>query len=112
MLILKNANLALAFLLELCALAALGYWGFTQNTGWLLKIILGIGTPVIAAFVWGFFVAPKATYVLPAFYKELLALAIFAIAALALYAAGRSGWALWFVILVITNRVLMVVWEQ
>ncbi|MFD0620443.1 YrdB family protein [Paenibacillus sp. GCM10027629] len=112
MLILKNASLALAFLLELCAFAALGYWGFTRNTGWLVKIILGIGTPVIVAFIWGMFVAPKATYVLPEIYKELLALAIFAIAALALYAAGRSGWALWFAILVVVNRVLMVVWEQ
>ena len=26
--IIKAANLALSFLLELCALAALGYWGF------------------------------------------------------------------------------------
>jgi len=110
--ILKNVNLALAFLLELCALAALGYWGFTRPTGWLVKIILGIGTPVIAAFVWGLFVAPKATYVLPVLYKEILALVIFAIAALALYAAGRSEWALWFVILVVVNRVLAYVWKQ
>jgi len=110
--ILKNVNLALAFLLELCALAALGYWGFTLPTGWLLKIVVGIGTPVIVAFVWGMFVAPKATYVLPIFYKESIAIAVFAIAALALYAAGKSGWALWFVILVVVNRVLMIVWEQ
>ncbi|WP_152397314.1 YrdB family protein [Paenibacillus guangzhouensis] len=112
MVILKNVNLALAFLLELCALAALGYWGFTRPAGWLVKIILGIGTPVMTAFVWGLFVAPKATYVLPVVYKEIIAFAVFAIAAFALYAAGRSEWALWFAILVIGNRVLMYVWKN
>jgi hypothetical protein len=29
--VLKNINLALMFVLELCMLAALGYWGFTLD---------------------------------------------------------------------------------
>ena len=33
MIVLKYANLVLAFLLELCALAALGYWGFVTGGG-------------------------------------------------------------------------------
>ena len=33
MIVLKDANLALAFLLELCALAELGYWEFVTGGG-------------------------------------------------------------------------------
>ena len=46
--ILKNANLALAFFLELGVLAALGYWGFNSGQGTIAKIGLGIGAPVLA----------------------------------------------------------------
>ena len=35
------ANLALAFLLELCALAALGYWGVLTGGGPVTKTALG-----------------------------------------------------------------------
>ena len=36
--VLKNANLALAFFLELAVLAALGYWGFSTGQGTLARI--------------------------------------------------------------------------
>jgi hypothetical protein len=51
---LRAANLAVRFLLELCALAALGYGGYEAG-GWLLAVAL----PVAAAVVWGLFVSPK-----------------------------------------------------
>ena len=47
----KSANLALRFLLELCALVAFGYWGFQTGQGLLLKIGLGIGVPLVAVAV-------------------------------------------------------------
>jgi len=46
--ILKGANLVLRFLLELCALAALCYWGFKTGTGPISKAVLGIGVPLAA----------------------------------------------------------------
>ncbi|UIJ61027.1 YrdB family protein [Amycolatopsis acidiphila] len=58
-------NDGLAFLLELLALAALAYWGFTTGDGIALKLVLGIGAPVLAAVVWGLFAAPRATFGLP-----------------------------------------------
>ncbi len=39
--LIKGANLALRFLLELCALGALGYWGFKTGGGLAAKIGLG-----------------------------------------------------------------------
>ncbi|KAA9021141.1 DUF2568 domain-containing protein [Niallia endozanthoxylica] len=41
MFILQSMNLGLRFLLEICALVALGYWGFHIGSGNMMKIILG-----------------------------------------------------------------------
>jgi hypothetical protein len=41
--IIKNANLALAFFLELGVLVALGYWGFQTGQGTIARIGLGTG---------------------------------------------------------------------
>jgi hypothetical protein len=60
--VLKALNLLVRFLLELCMLAAVGYWGFKTHSGWTMKIIFGIGLPVVIAVLWGLFIAPKATY--------------------------------------------------
>ncbi len=63
--LIKGAHLALRFLLELCALSALGYWGFKTGSGAVAKISLGIGTPLMAAIVWGTFLSPQAPVRLP-----------------------------------------------
>jgi hypothetical protein len=57
----KFANLALRFLMELCTLAVLCYWGFQTGKGYGVKIILCVGVPLIAAVAWGMFVSPKAS---------------------------------------------------
>ena len=41
-------NLAIRFLLELAALAALSLWGWRQSESWI-RIVLAMGLPVIAA---------------------------------------------------------------
>ena len=46
----KGANLGLAFLLELCGLAASAYWGYRTGQG-PLKLGLAIGTPLALAVV-------------------------------------------------------------
>jgi hypothetical protein len=38
--VIKGANLALRFLLELCALVSLGYWGFKTASGAIAKVAL------------------------------------------------------------------------
>ena len=112
MAILKGANLALAFLLELCALAALGYWGFHTGRGTLAKLGLGLGAPLLAAVVWGLFVAPQATVAVPRPVHLALEVAVFGLAAVALYAAGQPPLALAFALVVVLNRVLIAVWGQ
>ena len=58
---LKGANLALRFLLELAALAAVGYWGWDAGGP-----LLAIAAVAAVAVVWGLFVAPKRRFDLSA----------------------------------------------
>ena len=99
-------NLTLAFLLELCALAALGYWGFRVGGGPVSKLVLGLGAPLVAAVVWGLFAAPRAP--VPIRLARLgTQLAVFGSAAVALYATARAALALTFAILVVVNSIMV-----
>jgi hypothetical protein len=51
------ANLGLRFVLELVALFALGWWGYSLTDGWLRFVLAGI-FPLIGAAVWGTFAVP------------------------------------------------------
>ncbi len=108
---LKLLNLAVRFLLELCMLAAVGYWGFKTHAGWWMKILFGIGLPVLIAALWGLFIAPRAVYPLHgASYLTMEMLLLFSGSA-ALFVSGRLtlGWA--YTITLLVNRVLIFVWE-
>lgn len=89
-------NLAIRFLLELAAMIAIGYWGWTQHEGFL-KYLLAIGGPILAAVLWSTFAVPddpsrsgKAPVPVPGIARLALELALFAFAAWALYDAGNS----------------------
>jgi hypothetical protein len=112
MIVLEYANLALAFFLELCALAALGYWGFVTGEGLPATLGLGVGVPLLAAVLWGVFESPRASLPLPEPWHLFFALVFFGCAAAALYAAGLARTALTFALVVIVNLVLAFVWGQ
>lgn len=87
---LKAINLGLRFLLEIMVLVILGYWGFHVSQGTMIKLLLGIGTPLLAAVIWGLFGAPKAPYVLDGFSFLLLEIVIFGLPAAALFFIGKQ----------------------
>jgi hypothetical protein len=99
-------NLAIAFLLELCALAALGYWGVWVGGGLLTKMALGIGAPLFAAILWGVFAAPRAPVSVP-----LVGLGVKVIvlgsAVAALYTTDHRGLAIAFAVIVLVNSLLV-----
>ncbi len=109
---LAYANLALRFLLELCTLASVGYWGFQMKQGMAVKIVLGIGAPLLVAVVWATFGSPQASLPLTGWLHFALELVVFGSGAAALYAAGRPGLAAAFALAVVINRSLMYVWGQ
>ncbi|MBA2755682.1 MAG: YrdB family protein, partial [Chloroflexia bacterium] len=55
----RNLNLGIRFILELCALSALGYWGFTSPDGLVAKVIVVSGTPLLPAVGCGLVVAAR-----------------------------------------------------
>jgi hypothetical protein len=56
---LRAANAVARFALELCALAALAYWGFATGDG-AGRFLLGIGVPALTVLAWGTFGSPGA----------------------------------------------------
>jgi hypothetical protein len=102
-------NLAIRFLLELGALAALAYWGWTQHEG-LLRVVLAVGLPLAAAIMWATFAVPgdrsrsgRAPVPVPGAVRLLLELVFFASAAWALYDAGTTGLAWVLAVVVILH---------
>ena len=102
----KALNLLVRFLLELCMLAAVGYWGFKTGLGWGAKIILGIGLPALIAVGWWL------AWRLRGVSRTVLELALLSSGAIALFAGNRPdlGW-IYSAILVI-NKALMIIWMQ
>lgn len=111
MMILQYINLAFRFLLELCALAAVGYWGYQTGNG-MMEWVLGIGAPICVAMIWGVFGSPKATIVVPTTLHVFIEIIVFGIPAIALYMAGKSQLAWIYGICVVVNRLLMFLWKQ
>ena len=109
---LKSINVAVRFLLELCVLISVGSWGFKTGSGWLLKILLGIGVPLLIAVIWGMFGAPKATYHLSGLTLLALEIVVFGSGVAVLYVTNNYSLAWGFAVIVIVNRVLMFVWKQ
>ena len=108
----KYANLALRFLLELCALAATAYWGATGGWGGSRRVLLAVAAPVTLALVWMLFVAPGATVHTPPVLRFLVELAVFAAAASALLQRGHMVLAALLGLCYSANRALMAVWDQ
>jgi hypothetical protein len=103
MVIIQSSIVVVLFLLELAALFAYGYWGFHINRGWLVRIVLGIGTPLLIAVIWGMFVAPKASYPVDISVKILIQTAVFTFAALALYVSEQKNLAILFAIVALID---------
>ena len=108
----KYANLALRFLLELCALAATAYWGATGEWGGSRRVLLAVAAPLTVGVVWMLFVAPGATLHIPPVLRFLVELAVFAAAASALLQRGHMVLAALLGLCYAVNRVLMEVWDQ
>ncbi|HEY7258298.1 MAG TPA: DUF2568 domain-containing protein [Gaiellales bacterium] len=80
----KAANLALRFLLELAALAALAYWG------WGVSWVLAIAAPAAWIALWATFGSPKARVKLSTPQRIVFEAIAFGAAAAALWGAGQE----------------------
>ncbi|MEH7076873.1 YrdB family protein [Neobacillus drentensis] len=110
--VLKVINLGLRFLLEIMVLVILCYWGFKVSEGTILKLILGIGLPILIAVIWGMFGAPKAAYLLSGFPFLLLEIVVFGLPIIALLILDKPMQASIYGIITVINLVLMKFWNQ
>jgi hypothetical protein len=101
-------NLAVRFILELTALAAMGFWGWHQGEG-RLRFVLAFGIPVIAAVIWGVFAVPgdpsrsgNAVVSTPGILRLALELTFFSLATWTLHRTGAitASWIFGIVTLV------------
>lgn len=85
---LRGATLALRFGCELTMLAALAYAAF-QLGGRTWAWVLGLAAPVLAAAVWGVFVAPKSRHRAPGTLRVAIEVLLFGAAVTGLALTGH-----------------------
>lgn len=104
----KAANLAVRFLLELCALGALAWWGAEAGSGALGATVLAIAAPLFAAALWGLFVSPRAPVKVPVV-RWVVELAVFGCAVAGLVAIDHARLAVVLAAAYAVNRTLLLV---
>ncbi|WP_327310635.1 DUF2568 domain-containing protein [Streptomyces sp. NBC_01243] len=97
-------NEAVAFVVELAALAALAWWGSATGGGVAGQLLLGVGAPVVAAVVWGMFAAPRARFRPPLVGVLVVKAVVLGCGVYAVHAVGHSVAAVFFgVVVVVVN---------
>lgn len=76
-----------------------------------IKILLGIGAPLLAAVVWRLFVSPKAAVPLDLPLRLVTEALVFGAAVAALFATGHSVLAACLTLAAVINRILVIAWE-
>ena len=91
-------NLVLRFILEIAALFALGYWGWSQHEG-IWRFVWSIGLVILAAVIWGTFAVPddpsrsgSAPLPVPGVVRLVIELVLFAAGTWAFIASGQPMW--------------------
>lgn len=104
-----NANLALRFVLELGALAAVGHWGWRTGEG-LLRPVLALAAVGAVVLVWALFVSPNPVIEVAAPLRLLIEIGVWTAAAAALYAVGRETAAVTFAAVAVASGALNAAW--
>lgn len=108
----KAFNLLIRFLLELAALAALGFSGYHSVEPDAGRIALAIAAPVIFGVAWGLTAAPKAYFKLPRGQRAVVGFLLLELSAGALAAAGELQLAVLFAAVITINAVMLHLWKQ
>ena len=88
----KAANLGVRFLLELCMLAAWAVVGWHLGGAVVVRVLVAVLLPALAATVWGLWVAPRARRRLEDPARFAVEAVLFAGASVGL---AVDGWPLW-----------------
>jgi hypothetical protein len=107
---LQALNLALRFVLELLALIAVGYWGFTLSAPLGLRLLGGLGLPILLATAWALFRVPgdggEPIVAVSGMVRLLLEAVVFGTAVALLVAAGAPRLAGAFMLVLLLHYAL------
>jgi hypothetical protein len=112
MALVQSVNLAVRFLLELSLLVVFGMWGFRAGGSTLVKWLLGLGLPLLAAVLWGMLLAPAARNRLQEPWRLIAEVVLFGLAVAALFSIGLRNWGWALAAVFAVNRLLIYVWKQ
>ncbi|MDQ0962173.1 hypothetical protein QFZ66_006051 [Streptomyces sp. B4I13] len=104
----KAADLGVLFLIELGALAAVSYWGFSTAHPWLL----GLAAPATLVALWALCGSPRARFKTRGWGRAGFELAWFGSGVVALWAAGAHGLAPGFALVCAASKALALKWGQ
>ena len=107
MALLRVANLALAFVLELAALLAVGSWAFGIDMGTAARLLAAVAAVSGFVVVWGMFAAPKARYRLAGGPRAVFEVVWFGTAVVLAAVGGHTTFAVVLAVLAVINRVLL-----
>ncbi|MGW2569552.1 YrdB family protein [Streptomyces sp. NPDC001537] len=108
----KAVNLGVLFLIELGALAAVSYWGFTRDAATPVAWLLGLGAPAVLIVLWALFGSQKAPYKTRGALRVGFELLWFGAGVAALFAAGAWGWVVALAAVCAVSKTLAVIWRQ
>ncbi|GAB3598245.1 hypothetical protein GCM10027446_28000 [Angustibacter peucedani] len=103
----RQLNLALAFVVELAALAAVCLAGFSLDRGIGVRLLVGVGGPLVMAALWGYFASPKAPHPLKGLRGGVFRVVWFGVAALALAGSGHPGWGVALMVVYLANAAVL-----
>ncbi|RVU26071.1 DUF2568 domain-containing protein [Streptomyces antnestii] len=108
----KTANLGVLFLIELAALAAVAYWGFTRDVATPLAWLLALGAVAVMVTLWALFGSQKASYKTRGAVRVAFEVVWFGAGAAGLVLAGAIGWAVVYAAVCVVSKTLAVIWHQ
>ncbi|MGW2842740.1 YrdB family protein [Streptomyces sp. NPDC001493] len=103
----RTVNELLAFIVEVVGIVAFARWGWHASGNTVLRIVLAVGLPAVAAVVWGMFASPKARFTLPVAGVVAVKMLVFVCAVAALYDLDGSKSALSYAAVVAANTALL-----
>ena len=109
---LRALNLGVRFVLELCALAAFGYWAATIPAATTLRIIAASIAVTAVALFWGAFVSPKARFASGRFGPVVLGLLVFLGAAALLWRRQHTSLATAYAVVAVLSSAVLSVLPQ
>ncbi|MDX6395559.1 MAG: hypothetical protein QOJ73_6622 [Streptosporangiaceae bacterium] len=108
--LIKGFCLLVGFFLELAVLGSAGYWGFTVSPDLAVRLLAGLGVPVLLAMAWGVFAAPRAARPLRGAPRAAFEVAWFGAGVVLLAAAGAGIVAAMLALDYLANTMLLRLW--